>query len=409
MVVVGAGVGGARAAFARRERGWTGGVTLIGDETLLPYERPPLSKAAMTGEPGAGPAFVCDEPALVAAGIECLPGTGAVRVHASEHVVVLANGRRLRYERLLLAVGARARALSVRGGALAFSLRTYADALVIRRRLIPGTRVGVVRGGPIGLELAASAVARGCVVTVIELASTLMSRAVPKHVAAIVAARHAEAGVRILTGTGVQRIATQHGALCIVLSNGETLQVDVVIAAVGAVPATALADATGLTVDNGIRTDAQLRTSVPDIFAAGDCCSFPHPLYDGLRSRTEVWRNALDQAAHAALNMLGANRDYQAIPWFWSDQHDRGLQVAGRPDIAASVVVRKAANGSEVHFGLDGSGRLVSASGVGRGSAVAKDVRLGEMLIGQRAAPDALELSDATVNLKQLLRTPAAA
>jgi 3-phenylpropionate/trans-cinnamate dioxygenase ferredoxin reductase subunit len=215
--------------------------------------------------------------------------------------------------------------------------------------------------------------------------------------------------VRILTGVCVRHIAPQDGGLGIALSNGETLRVNVAIAAVGAVPATALADTAGLAIENGIRADSQLRTSDPDIFATGDCCSIPHPLYDGCRIRAESWRNALDQAAHAAFNMLDGGQEYSIVPWFWSDQHDLGLQVAGRPDAAVTVVVRKTANGSEVHFGLDGSGRLVSASGVGRGNAVAKDVRLGELLIGQRAAPTAPELADATFNLKRLLGTRAAA
>lgn len=409
MVIIGAGVGGARAAMALREHGWKGGVTLVGDETMLPYERPPLSKAVMTGEPDAGPAFVCDDAALAAAGIEFLPGAAAAHLHVREHAVVLADERRLRYERLLLAVGARARPLAVPGGNLALSLRTYSDALAIRRRLTPGTCVGVVGGGLIGLELAASAVTRGCVVTVIEVAPTLMSRAVPKEIAAIVAARHAEAGVRVLTDACVQRIAPQGGALGIALSNGETLRVNLVIAAVGAVPVTALADAAGLTIDNGIRADAQLRSSDPDVYVTGDCCSIPHPLYEGRRVRAEAWRNALDQAAHAALNMLNGSQAYGTVPWFWSDQHDLSVQVAGLADAAASVVVRKTANGSELHFGLDRSGRLVSASGVGRGDAVAKDIRLGELLIGQRAAPTALELADATFNLRRLLGTRAAA
>jgi 3-phenylpropionate/trans-cinnamate dioxygenase ferredoxin reductase subunit len=409
MVIIGAGVGGARAAFALRENGWKGAVTLVGDEALLPYDRPPLSKAALAGEPSPEPAFVCDDAALAAAGIEFLVDTAAVSVDAREHEIVLADERRLRYERLLLAVGARARPLAVPGGGLALTLRTHADALAIHRLLTPGTHVGVVGGGLIGLELAASAITRGCAVTVIEVAPHLMSRAVPTEIAAIVAARHAEAGVRVVTDVCVHRIAPQDGGLGIALSNGETLRVNVAIAAIGAVPATALAVRAGLAIDNGIRADAQLRTSNPDIFVTGDCCSMPHPLYEGRRIRAESWRNALDQAAHAALNMLDGDQDYSIVPWFWSDQHDLGLQVAGRPDAAVHVVVRKTANGSEVHFGLDGSGRLVSASGVGRGNAVAKDVRLGELLIAQRAAPTALELSDSTFNLKRLLTTRAAA
>ena len=207
----------------------------------------------------------------------------------------------------------------------------------------------------------------------------------------------------------MQGIAPQDGALGIALANGATLCVSVVVAAVGAIPGTALAGVAGLALDNGIRADAQLRTSDPDIFAAGDCCSIPHPLYEGRRLRAEAWRNALDQASHAARNMLDANQDYKVVPWFWSDQHELCLQVAGLPNAAVDVVVRRSANGGEIHYGLDAAGRLVSASGVGPGNAVAKDIRLGEMLIGLRAAPTAAELADATFNLKRLLQTSAAA
>ena len=409
MLIIGAGVAGARAAFALREHGWQGGVTLVGEEALRPYERPPLSKVAMSGAVDPEPAFVCDAAALAAAGIEFLPAASAVALDAREHEVVLADGRKLRYERLLLALGARARSLAVPGGERALTLRTYADAIAIRRRLAPGAQVAIVGGGLIGLELAASAAHRGCSVTVIELARELMSRAVPGDIAAIVAARHREAGVRILTGAGVERVAARDGGFAVALASGETLRADVVIAAVGAAPETALAAAAGIAVENGVRVDARLQSAEPDVFAAGDCCSFPHPLYGGRRLRAEAWRNALDQAGHAARNMLDANEDYATVPWFWSDQYELGLQVTGLPDTAASVVVRRPGGGSQLHFGLDGNGRLVSASGIGRRNAAAKEIRLAELLIGQRATPAAAELADATFNLKRLLAAKAAA
>jgi 3-phenylpropionate/trans-cinnamate dioxygenase ferredoxin reductase subunit len=291
----------------------------------------------------------------------------------------------------------------VSGGDVALSLRTYADAMAIRRTLTTGAHVVIVGGGLIGLELAASAVRLDCSVTVIELAPTLMSRAVSKDIASIVASRHIDAGVRIVPGVGVRHIERRGRLFGIVLSNGEILRADAVIAAVGASPNTALAHAAGIAIDNGIRVDAYLRTSEPDIFAAGDCCSIPHPLFDGRRIRSEAWRSAIDQGAHAARNMLGADQVYDAVPWFWSDQYDLGIQVAGLADAASSVVVREAPNGGQIHYGLDGAGRLVSASGFGRGNAAAKDVRLGELLIRQRATPALTELSDPTFNLKRLL------
>jgi 3-phenylpropionate/trans-cinnamate dioxygenase ferredoxin reductase component len=406
MVVVGAGVAGARAAFALREHGWSGPVQLIGQEELLPYDRPPLSKSAMTDEVVPGPAFVSDSAAFRAAGIETFTGTPATHIDTANHDVVVADGRVIRYERLLLAVGAKARRLNIAGAQIALTLRTHADAVAIRETLKDKARVGVIGGGLIGLELAASATARGCSVTVIELESSVMARAVPAAIATIVAARHAKAGVTILTGVRVERVVLRDGAFGLALSTGENLDVDVVIAAVGVIPDTDLARSAGIAVDNGIVADARLRTSSPDVYACGDCCSIPHVLYEGRRIRSEAWRSATDQGSHAARNMAGAEEDYSVVPWFWSDQHDIGVQVAGLHDAAVNVAIRGDSKGAEVHFGLDASGRLVSASGVGSGNSVAKDIRVAELLIGQRATPRVTDLADPTINLKTMLWRP---
>jgi 3-phenylpropionate/trans-cinnamate dioxygenase ferredoxin reductase subunit len=176
---------------------------------------------------------------------------------------------------------------------------------------------------------------------------------------------------------------------------------------VGAVPETALAEKAGLAVDDGVRVDDRLRTSDPDIFAAGDCCSFPHPLYDGRRIRLEAWRNAHDQAVVAARNLLGTDEPYRAVPWFWSDQYDLTLQVAGLADAAATEVVRRRPDGVELRFGLGPDGRLLSAAAIGPGNAVAKDVRLAELLIAARAVPDPADLTDPAVPLKGLVRAAA--
>lgn len=184
---------------------------------------------------------------------------------------------------------------------------------------------------------------------------------------------------------------------------GCNVDCDVVVAGIGAVPNTALAATAGLAIDNGIAVDQRLRTSDPLIFAAGDCCSFPHLLYGGRRIRLEAWRNALDQGAHAAASMLGHEEPYSSVPWFWSDQYDLGLQVAGLPDEAADTVFRERPDGSSISFGLDAGGRLGSASGVAAGASIGRDVRIAEMLIAALAAPSLAVLRDPHVNLKQLL------
>lgn len=404
MVVVGGGECGARAVLALRENGWSGPVTLVGAEVVAPYERPPLSKKAMTEAEPQPPTTICDLDALSAAGVDFVAGVTATDIDREAHELVLGDGRRLGYERLLLATGAVARRLPLPGAEDVHLLRTHDDAMALRDRLAPGARIGVVGGGFIGLELAASAVARGCSVAVVELAPRLMARVVPAEVAAVLAARHAAAGIDLRLGTGLTDLDRAGDGWTLTLSSGETLDCDAVVAGIGSIPETTLAEKAGLTVENGIRVDEYLVTSDPDVFAAGDCCSFPHPLYDGRRIRLESWRNARDQGAAAARGMLGAREPFAAVPWFWSDQHDLGLQIAGLPDAAVTEVVRRRPDGVEIRYGLGADGRLLAVSAVGPGTTVARDVRLGEMLIARRAAPDPAALADPTVTLKSLLR-----
>lgn len=200
-------------------------------------------------------------------------------------------------------------------------------------------------------------------------------------------------------GTGIARI--EAGA--VVLADGGRVECDSIVAGVGAVPDTALAEDAGLAIENGVRADERLATSDPDIFAAGDCCSFPHPLYGGRRIRLEAWRNAQDQGSLAARNMLGANEAYRAVPWFWSDQYDQTLQIAGLPDEGVGQVERDVGEGGRLFFHLAADGRLVAASGVGPISKVARDIRLAEMLIARQARPDPAALADPNVRLKSLL------
>ena len=391
MVVVGAGECGARAAIALRERGRE--VTLVGAE--VPYERPPLSKAVLTADAERA---TIDVPRVAFAA-----GVTATDLDLDDHRLTLSDGRNIGYDRLLLATGAVARRLPGPDGV--HHLRTHHDALALRAELTPSARVGVVGGGFIGLELASSAVARGCAVTVVEIAPRLMGRAVPEPIAAVMAARHAAAGVDVRCGTGLTRIARSSAGWHLDLTTGDALTCDVVVAGVGSVPETTLAEKAGLAVENGIRVDGLFATSDPDVFAAGDCCSFPHPLYGGRRMRLESWRAAKDQGSAAALAMLGGTEPYAVVPWFWSDQHDLSLQIAGLPDAAATEVVRTRPDGVEIRFGLAAGGRLLAASAVGPGNAVAKDIRLAELMIARRATPDPAALADPAVALKTLLRT----
>lgn len=400
MVIVGAGEAGARAATALREEGWDGPVTLVGAEPRPPYERPPLSKAALLAEAEPTPTTVLDHDRAAALGIDLVLGTEVVAIDRPVRTVVLAGGRALPYRRLLLATGARPRRLAVPGDDRILYLRCFDDALALRPLLRPGARLAVIGGGFIGLELAAAAIARGCAVTVIEAQPRILMRGVPAEIAAVIAERHRAAGVEFRTGIGLEGIAPDGTVL---LADGSRIAADAVIAGIGAVPETALAEAAGLAIDNGIAVDAALASSDPDIFAAGDCAACAHPLYAGRSIRLEAWRNAQDQGALAARSMLGRGEALAAVPWFWSDQYELTLQIAGLVDEGRATVARDLDDGAMLLFHLAADGRLVAASGIGPLGKVARDIRLAEMLIARRAAPDPGALASPAVKLKSLL------
>ena len=405
MVIVGAGECGARAAFALREAGHEGPVTLVGEERHLPYERPPLSKEALIADDGPMPKLIADAARFAEAAIEHRPARRVAAIDRANRRLVLTGGEVLPYDRLLLATGATPRRLMREGAEIAHIayLRTLEDAAAIRARVGPGQRVAVIGGGFIGLELAASARALGAEVAVVEVLPRILARAVPAKIAEVVAARHADAGVSILTGTGIDRIETAPGAARIALADGRTIEADLLVAGIGAVPCTSLAAACGLAIDNGIAVDSTLATIDLDIFAAGDCCSFPLALYNGRRVRLESWRNAQDQGNTAARNLLGAGQAHTAVPWFWSDQYDLTLQIAGLADEGRTTIRRELSAEAFILFHFAEDGRLVAASGIGPGGAVARDIRLAEMLIARSAYPDPAALARPEFKLKTLL------
>jgi 3-phenylpropionate/trans-cinnamate dioxygenase ferredoxin reductase subunit len=400
MVIIGAGMAGHRAVIGLRAAGHQGTITLIGEETWMPYDRPPLSKSALTAETEPLPVWLMDEDIATSLKAETLRGLSVVHIDRASRTVRLSDASTVPYAKLLLATGAKPRLLSVPGGENAWTLRNFEDALALRKAFVPGRRIVLVGAGFIGLELAASAVTRGSRVTVIEAQPRILMRGVPERIARIVHDRHAAAGVELIVGASIASI----GRHSVNLSDGREIAADTVVAGIGAAPDTRLAEASGLVIDNGIAVDATLKTSDPDIFAAGDCCSFPHALFGGSRIRLEAWRNAQSQGMHAAENMLGADKAFQAVPWFWSDQYDLSLQIAGLPDQGSDMVERKPGPDSLLLFHLRQDGRLVGASGIGPGNAIARDIKLSEMLIAKGACPDIAALADASVTLKSLLK-----
>ncbi|RUX33158.1 ferredoxin reductase [Mesorhizobium sp. M2A.F.Ca.ET.042.01.1.1] len=403
MVIIGAGECGGRAALALRDLGYEGLVTLVGDEPHLPYERPPLSKEAMTGEAPAIKAIASDA-VFAERAIRHIHSVRAVAIDRAAHRVHLSDGSSLSYDKLLLATGSVPRQLPMPGlGGRCVYLRTFNDALAIRAHLNAGKRVAIIGGGFIGLELAAAARKLGATVTVIEAQPRILMRGVPAEIAEIIHNAHEAEGVAIRTGQGIAAIADEGKEVGITLADGQRIVADLAVIGIGTVPVTALAAEAGLAIDNGIAVDEHLRTADPDIFAAGDCCSFPLAIYGGRRVRLEAWRNAQEQGALAARNMLGANEAHAAVPWFWSDQYGLTLQIAGLSDEGKSIVRRDLDDGAFILFHLAEDGRLVAASGIGPGNAVARDIRLAEMLIAKRASPAPEALGSQAVKLKSLL------
>jgi 3-phenylpropionate/trans-cinnamate dioxygenase ferredoxin reductase component len=400
MVIVGGGKAGARAAVAFRENSWKGPVTLISDEALAPYDRPPLSKAAIMDEAQPQPVYLLDEGMMASLEVNFLRGSAATAIDRVAKTVALADGKKISYDRLLVATGAAPRRLSQAGAERSLLLRDLADSAKIRSEFISGKSVAIIGGGFIGLELAASAAKRGCRVTVIEAQPRVLMRGVPPDIATRIAVRHADAGVAILTSASIAQVGPDR----ILLSDGREVPADTVIAGIGAAPRVKLAEQAGLALDNGIACNTYLQTSDPHIFAVGDCCSFPHPLFGNERLRLEAWRNASDQASVAVENMLGGQRPYEAVPWFWTDQYELNLQIAGLPQRGVSIVQRVPKEGALILCHLDAEGRLVGASGIGPGNSIARDIRLLEMLIGKKAAPDPALLADPAFQLKSLLK-----
>jgi len=403
IVIVGAGECGARAAFALREQGYAGPVTLIGAERHLPYERPPLSKDGMAVGNNAI-RTIADAERFEAAGIALRLASEAVSIDRTTRAIKLGDGSQVPYETLLLATGARPRRLPLAEGSRhCLYLRTHDDAGAIASRLRPGAPIIIVGGGFIGLELAAAARGRGCAVTVLEALPRLLARAVPQDIAAAIDEAHRTNGVDIRCGVAITSISDTDTGVEVQLAGGSAIAADLCIVGIGAVPNTELAEAAGLAVENGVRVDETLRTNDPAIFAAGDCCSFPLTIYGGRRVRLEAWRNAQEQGNLAARNMLGASAPHDAAPWFWSDQYDLTLQIAGLPDEGVRTVRRDLDHGAFLLFHLAEDGRLVAASGIGHGNSVARDIRLAEMLIARLAAPAPDQLAAADIKLKSLL------
>ncbi|WP_321333947.1 FAD-dependent oxidoreductase [Breoghania sp.] len=329
-VIIGAGQAGAQAAHSLRQGGYEGGIVMLGDEAHPPYQRPPLSKKYLSGEFEAERLWLRPEEFYDTHKIDLRVSTPVGEIDRAAREVVCVNGERIAYDTLLITTGTRPRNLPLPGFDLpgVLPLRTLADVDRLREVLERPCRIAIVGGGYIGLEVAAVARQLGHEVTVLESQERVLNRVVAPALSLFFQKLHADHGVDIRFGVTVEAVEGEDKAQAVRLGSGARIECDLVLVAVGAVPNVELAQAAGLEVDNGICVDASCRTSDPAIYAAGDCTSFPAARY-GRTIRLESVQNAIDQAKAAASAILGNEVVYDPVPWFWSDQYDVKLQIAG--------------------------------------------------------------------------------
>lgn len=339
IVIIGAGQSGAQAVATLRAEGFDGPLTLVGDEPLPPYQRPPLSKAYLAGTFERERLFLKPESFYVESRCERIQGVAATAIDRSAHQLVLGDGRAIGYDRLLIATGSRVRRIPVAGANLSgvFYLRGIADVDALRDAFAVGKRLTVVGGGYIGLEVAAVAIRHGLEVTVFESLPRVMARAVSPQLSAFYERVHRDEGVRIEPNATVESFEGD-GRLQFVRAGGQSHAADIALVGIGIVPNVEIAGGAGLACDDGIMVDDCARTADPAIFAAGDCTR--HIGRDGQLIRLESVQNAIDQAKHAALAMLGRPLPYREVPWFWSDQYDLKLQIAGLARDSDELVLR---------------------------------------------------------------------
>ncbi len=401
LVIIGAGPAGMRAAEVLRQKAPEAEITLIGDEPHPPYDRPPLSKGFITEGLAPPRLWLKPESFYAEQRIRLRLSTPALAIDRTRKAVELAGGERVPYDKLLLATGCRGRTLPEElAGAPVHYLRSLADAEAIRAALRPGLELVLIGGGFIGLEIAASATKLGAKVTVLEMAPRLMSRGVPAPVSDFVRALHERHGVEFEFEARLVGVARGADGRPLVETRRRDYPADLVIAGIGAAPNTALAEAAGLAVDDGIRVDSQGRTSDADIFAAGDVTRHDNPLL-GRAIRVESWQVALNQAAVVAAAMLGAGDAYAELPWLWTDQYDCNIQVLGLFEPGLDMVERRDPAGAGFTLlGLDGEGRIAAAITVNSG----RDMAVLRRLVALRAPLPRDRLADPTQKLSDLLK-----
>jgi 3-phenylpropionate/trans-cinnamate dioxygenase ferredoxin reductase subunit len=398
VVIIGAGQAGGEAAGELRKLGYPGRILLVGDEPQVPYRRPPLSKAFLSGAVSEQSLYVTPATALQQQRIEFLGGVRAESIDRARRHVRLSDGRELAYDALVLATGGRARGLSLPGAEACkvHTLRSIADADALRPLFQPGRRALIVGGGFIGLEVAAMAVKHGLRVTLLEGLPRVLARVTAPEVSAFFERIHREAGVELLTGVQIQRLQGGDGVE-VVLADGRRIAGDFLIAGIGQAPNTELAEAAGLELDNGVAVDEYCRSSDPRIYAIGDCASQPNARY-GRRLRLESVQNAVEQGRIAAASIVGRTQACDIVPWFWSDQYDLKLQMAGLSGGFDQLVMRGDPGSRSFAVFYLKAGRFIAADTVNR----PKEFMFARKLLAARGGLDLARLHLDSVPLQQL-------
>ncbi len=398
-VIVGASHTAAQLAAGLRQSGWQGNISVVGEETLLPYHRPPLSKDYLTGAKHADELLIRPAMFYENSEIDLVLGTRVTGLDRDAKQITLHDGGTIPYTRLALATGARVRKLAIEGGDLdgVFYLRDLNDVDRIRGYIGAGKTAVIIGGGYIGLETAASMRKLGMQVTVLEALPRVLERVTAPEVSAFYSRVHREEGVTIVTEAQVERLEGNGGVRSVQLADGSAIDADLVVIGVGVIPATELAESAGLKVDNGIVVDEFARTSDPDIVAAGDCTNHYNPIYDR-RLRLESVQNATDQAKVAANTLCGKLEAYSALPWFWSDQYDLKLQIAGLSQGFDRVVMRGSSDTGRSFAAFYFSGeRLLAVDAVNR----PKEFMAVRRALAQGQNADPKKLADESVDVKE--------
>ncbi|GAB3100612.1 FAD-dependent oxidoreductase [Aestuariicella hydrocarbonica] len=401
-IIIGASHAAAQLAPSLRQEGWDGKILVIGDEPYMPYHRPPLSKAVLSGEKDADDLLIRAQALYDKNDIEFKLGTRVANINRAHKSLTLTNGEVLNYDKLALCTGSRVRTVSLPGVELEgiHYLRDLKDVHDIQKDVGEGKNAVIVGGGYIGLETAASLKKMGMNVTVLEMAPRVLARVTAPELSEFYTRVHSDEGVVIKTGIAVSGFDGSNGHVeKVTCGDGTAFDADLVVIGVGIVPNVELAEAAGLTVENGIVVDECARTNDPDIVAAGDCANHPNELYNE-RMRLESVPNATEQAKAAAASICGKEKPYQALPWFWSDQFDLKLQIAGLSQGYDQVVIRgdKDNSRSFVAFYLK-EGKLISADCVNR----PQEFMISKRLIAGGAAVEPARLADESIPPKELV------